>query len=118
MTHSNGASGMSRRALLQLGLAATGAWALAACGSNGGGSASASPSGSSTGYPEVPTPQSQTEVKTAQQAAGLVEWGALQAAQAGSYGIAGALVDQGRTILVRLNPAPGSGNGTEAAATK
>ena len=94
----------SRRALLGWGMAGAGAAALAACGSGSGSTASSpasSGSASPTPMPDVPSPADTTRVTSAEEAAALVEWQARQAADAGSYGIAGALIrnDTGEVLM-------------------
>lgn len=91
----------SRRAVLKWGLAGAGALALAACGKGSQPAASASGSASTTPMPDVPSPRSTARVTSAEQAAALVEWQARQAADAGSYGIAGALIrtDTGEVLM-------------------
>jgi len=51
--------------------------------------------------PDVPSPADTTRVMSAEEAAALVEWQARQAADAGSYGIAGALIrnDTGEVLM-------------------
>ena len=93
----------SRRALLQWGAATSGAVTLAACGSSGSSSSSTSASASPTPNPTLTQP-SLTQVNNAEEAGELVEWGALQAANAGSYGIAGALIENSTGKVLQWIP--------------
>ena len=94
---------LSRRAVLQWGMATSGVAALAACGSSGSAESSSSASASPTPNPTLSQP-SLTQVNNAEEAGALVAWGALQAANAGSYGIAGALIENATGRVLQWIP--------------
>ena len=90
------AAELSRRALLRWGLAGVGAAALSACANSAGSSGASSTAASSasgTPMPTVGPPPAVGLLSSAEQAGALVEWIASGAAQAGTYGIGGALID-------------------------
>ncbi len=95
----------TRRQLLQWGLATAGVGVLAACGSD---DSAPSPSGSSSGSSSTPTatasPTFATSVGSAQEAAELVAAVAASAADAGSYGIGGALIDNATGKVLQTMP--------------
>ena len=98
---------LTRRHLL-IGTTLAGGAVLTGCAS----SASNGTATSSSALPTAPSPSSTEHVANAEQAGGLVYYLAMKAAQAGSYGIAGAIIENatGRvvhaienTVLKRLN---------------